>query len=35
MQAMTPILQKYMESVKEHVNDEFAQALKDSGRKSN
>jgi uncharacterized protein len=35
MQAMTPILQKYMESVKEHVNDEFAQALKDSGKKSN
>jgi hypothetical protein len=35
MQAMTPILEKYMESVKERVNDEFAQALKDSGKQSN
>lgn len=35
MQAMTPILEKHMESVKEQVNAEFAQALKDSGKKSN
>jgi len=35
MQAMTPIIEKYMESVKQQVNDEFAQALKQSRQKTN
>jgi uncharacterized protein len=34
MQAMLPIMQKYMESVRQRVNDEFAEALKQSGKKS-
>jgi len=34
MQAMQPIMQKYMESVRQRVNDEFAEALKQSGKKS-
>jgi hypothetical protein len=35
MQAMTPIVEKYMESVKQQVDDEFAQALKQSSKKTN
>jgi len=35
MQAMTPIMEKYMESVKQQVNDEIAQALKESEKKKN
>jgi len=35
MQAMMPIMERYMETVKQQVNQEFAQALKDSDKKSN
>jgi len=35
MQAMMPIMEKYMESVQKQMNDELAQALKDSDKKSN
>ena len=35
MQAMTPVLKKYMESVKQQVDDEYAQALKESEKKNN
>jgi len=35
MQAMTPILERYTETVKQKVNDEFAQALKQSNNKPN
>ncbi|HEX7892689.1 MAG TPA: DUF2059 domain-containing protein [Terriglobales bacterium] len=34
MEAMMPIMQKYMESVRQRINDEFAEALKQSGKKS-
>ena len=35
MDAMMPIMQKYLESVKQRVNDEFAKALKESQKDSN
>lgn len=35
MQAMMPIMERYMETVKQQVNQEFAQALKNSDKKSN
>ena len=35
MQAMMPVMEKYFESVQKQVNDELAQALKDSDKNSN
>lgn len=34
MESMMPIMQKYMETVKQRVQDEFAQALQESKKKS-
>jgi hypothetical protein len=35
MQAMMPIMEKYMDAMRQRLNDEFAQALKQSEKKSN
>jgi len=35
MQAMMPIMEKYMEATRQRLNDEFAQALKQPEKKSN
>lgn len=35
MQAMMPIMENYVESMKKEINDEFAQALKQSNKKPN
>lgn len=34
MEAMMPIMERYMESVKKQINDEFAEALKRSDKKA-
>lgn len=34
MQSMTPIVEKYMEAMKQRVDEQFANALKDSEKKS-
>jgi hypothetical protein len=35
MEAMTPIIQRYEETVQHRVDEEFAQAMKDSEKKEN
>ena len=35
MESMTPLMEKYMETMKQRIDDEFAEALKKSDKKSN
>lgn len=35
MEAMTPIMERYVDTIQHRVDDEFAQALKDSEKKAN
>jgi len=35
MESMTPLMEKYMKTMKQRIDDEFAEALKKSDKKNN